>query len=634
MLFFLGQDRSYLSEEAKPNGLLRVVCVGDSMTYGQGCLSTETFPFQLERTLNAVLWKQQVEVINGGVCGYSIHDAWNRYLDKFVHFRPDLVILTVCDNDAELYNHREATIEQVKRMTYVEFSEACYDPNGEHFPYFCLLLRDIAEYVCSGGPPVLVSFYDIHGGQHRERLMPRVRDACYAAEVPFADLSQDFLDTAAATHNKMLKVSDVDAHPSPIAHGIAARRLARTILEHNLLPQSSETISPESDIVRECFMRTDRMVQSGSNAGKAFFFLKRSLAAKRDSRVRMRLTKDNLLDDVSYQKLLDCLDQTWRCFITLSVWESYYAGFRADIDQFNFGMSLCDMAMARLAKTLFVLRKRLADLSLPLVDEFQKISKQEAISDGQDFHAIVKKLSSWQQKHLRLQEFATQTFQLSREAESPLSFSAGLLATRLESLERQVMPLWREVEAILATSDKHLTCYMTLAEQVAQQENDDLVQTLNRAYWLLEETVNHVDFCLTAVRHDNLALLARASEHEIRSCLTSLQVTVTAPEHRRTFSNEEPLSLEVWVKSFAPFGRVVSDIHTILRDGMPHMYRFELPFFVDAELRLGIKGGQDVEIGVVRIFNAEDRHITLSPANFTVENDRQIYRVDRVFVPL
>lgn len=634
MLFFLGQDRSYLNEGAKPEGLLRVVCVGDSMTYGQGCLATETLPFQLESILNAVLWNQQVEVVNGGVCGYSIHDAWNRYLDKFLRFRPDLVVLTVCDNDAELYNHREAMSEQVRRMTYLEFSEACYDPNGEHFSYFRLLLEDVAEHVRCGGPSVLISFYDIHGGQHRERIMPRVRDACRDAGVPFADLSQDFLDTGAATHNKLLKVSAADAHPSVIAHGIAARRLARVILEYNLLPQSSESTAPEPDVVRECFTRAEQMVQIGANAGKAFFFLKRSLAAKRDSRARLQLTDDDLLDDVSYQKALASLDRTWRRFIALSVWESYYGGFRVDINQFNFGLSLCDMALARLAKTLFVLKKRIADLSLPMVDEFQKVFNQEANLDNQDFHALAERLAGWRQKHLRVQEFATRTFGTSKDVESLLPSSDALLAARLEELERQVTLLWREVEAILDAADKHFACYATLAQQIAQDDHNDLSRTLDRAYWLLEETAKHFDFCLTAVRHDNLSLLARTSENEIRSCLTSVQVPVTAPEYKRTFSNEKPLSLEIQVKSFAPFSRVVSDIHTIVQDGIPHVYRFDLPFFVDAELRLGLKGGQDVEVGTVRLSNAEDRPITLSPANFVVENDGQIYRVNRVFVPL
>lgn len=159
-------------------------------------------------------------------------------------------------------------------------------------------------------------------------------------------------------------------------------------------------------------------------------------------------------------------------------------------------------------------------------------------------------------------------------------------------------------------------------------------QGLARTYGLLEEAVGHIDFCLTAVRHDNLALLARTSRHNIQSCLTTLQVQVTAPAHEYKLFNEEPLSLEVQVKSFAPFGRVVSDIHTIVRDGSTRVYRFQLPFFLDAEIRLGLKGAQGVEIGMVQLSNAEDRSITLSPANFVVENSGQVYRADRVFVPL
>lgn len=368
---FLGQDRSYLNEEAKPEGLLRVVCVGDSMTYGQGCLPTETLPFQLESVLNAALWNQQVEVINGGVCGYSIHDAWGRYVAKFARFRPDLVVLTVCDNDAELYNQPDATDELVKQQTYTQFSEACYDPQGEHFPYFRLLLKDIANVMINEGPPVLVAFYDIHGHSHRERLMPRVRDACNEAGVPFADLSQDFLGNEDATRNKLLRVSNADGHPSALAHGIAARRMARVILERTLLPQPQVLPISEYDLFQQCIARADQMIQSNANAGKALFLLKRTLIAKRDSRGRLQMAEAELMSEMEYRKVLTSLDLTWRRFIALTIWESYLQGFRDDINQFGFGLSLFDMALARFSKSLYVLEKRLTDPTLPLSLSFR-----------------------------------------------------------------------------------------------------------------------------------------------------------------------------------------------------------------------------------------------------------------------
>ena len=59
------------------------------------------------------------------------------------------------------------------------------------------------------------------------------------------------------------------------------------------------------------------------------FQIKRSLAAKRDSRARMQLRDDDLLDDASYQEALASLDRTWRQFVALTIWESYLVGFRS-----------------------------------------------------------------------------------------------------------------------------------------------------------------------------------------------------------------------------------------------------------------------------------------------------------------
>lgn len=648
MLFFLGQDRSYLNEKAKPEGMLRVVCVGDSMTFGQGCLPTQTMPFQLENILNTALWERQMEVINGGVCGYSIHDAWNRYLDKFADYKANLVILTVCDNDAELYNHRESKDKNVLKKTYIEFSEDCYNPAGEHFPYFRLILKDIANYVYEEKVPVLIAFYDIHGGQHREKIMPRIRDACFDAKLPFADLSEDFLETAAATNNKLLKVSSVDAHPSALAHGIAARRLARFIIKENLLfNQDSNSIS-ETTIFQNCMKTADQQTFLSSNLGKILFHLKRTMNAKRDSRSRIKLADSELVNDMDYKKMLTSLNQTWRQFIDLTIWESYFYGFRDDIKQFGFGLSLFDMDVSRLAKSMYVLEKRLQDNSLPIVIEFQMPMDEKYISTSdnlEDIQTITsnflisnakQKVNIWKQKYLRAKEFFFNSNRVNTEQEEIklLPNMDNILQSRLESLKLQILPLWQQVECIFDTLERHFARIENITVLIIKQNQPNSVKSLERVYGLLERAIKHLDFCLTALRFDNLNLISRASENDIQSCLTTIQVRLTAPAFEQVYTNKEPLSLEIQVRSFAPFRHVVSDVHTVVGNGTPYVYCFQLPFFMDAELCLGLKGGQGVELETVQLFNAEDRPITLSPANFEIENDGQIFRANRVFVPL
>lgn len=648
MLFFLGQDRSYLSDPHRPaEGMLRIVCVGDSMTFGQGSLPNQTLPFQLEGCLNAALWERQVEVVNGGVCGYSIHDAWARYLAKFAQDRPDVVVVLVCDNDAELYNHREAVEEHVQRLSYLEFSELCYDPAGEHFPYFRLLLRDMAEHTAEGGPPVVVAFYDIHGGEHRDLLMPRVRDACRAAGIGFADLSQEFLDTAAATRNKHLKVSDADHHPSPLAHGIAARRLARCLIEAGLLSRAVGPLPSEAEVVRGCMERAAAAIRDGGAAGKALYLLKRTLAAKRDSRARLSLAADARMSEADHRLALEALDRTWRRSVDLSVWQGYFDSVKAEIDQFDFGLRLFDLAQWRLTKSLFVLERRLADTSLPVVGQFQLPRGRQFLAEGLrppspegpvpgEVEALATRVATWKAKLGVVRDFAARCFPqdcgAAGSAGEALQEVASLLGSQLSSIEPQMLALWREAGGMLDAAGAHIERFQTAAVR-ARGEGPGHQAALSRAWGLLEELVGHLDFCLTAAQFDNLNLLARTSSRPIQSGLTTIQVQVTSPKCDRPFTSDEPLSLEVQVRPTGPFGRPVSDIHTIVRDGTTRLYEFALPFFVMGELRLGLERGQELRLGTVRLSNADDRAITLEPEEFGVENDGQVFRA-RVLVPL
>lgn len=643
MLFFLGQDRSYLSDAPKPEGLLRILCVGDSMTFGQGCLPTETFPFQLETTLNAALWERQVEVINGGVCGYSIHDAWSRYLDKFARFQPDLVVVTVCDNDAELYNHREAIEEHVRRQTYLEFSESCYDPAGEHFPYFRLLLDDMARHTAEGGPPVAVAFYDIHGGNHRALLMPRVRDACCAAGVAFIDLSQDFLGDASATNNRHLKVSDADHHPSPLAHGIAARRLGRSLIAAHLTPHPDGRLTPEEDLTKQCIARAEHSIRSGADPGQTLFFLKRTLAAKRDSRLRLQLPAQALLSEAQYQSLLAALDCTWRRFVNLTVWESYLEAMRTGREQFDFGLRLFDLSRQRLLKCLFVLEKRLANSSLPVVGQFQmphshhpapaSLTAASAAPEFGETGALLARVETWREKLTRARDYAARSFCTDSDVADLLPEAAARVAARLQATEQRVRPMWHEAERLITAAVNDLRRFCVLRQQSRRPDGPDFSPALGRAWGFLEEMLGHLDFALTPVRFDDLNLLARSSPTPIATSFTTIQVELTVPRCDQPFTNDEPLSLEVQVRSSGPSGRITSDIHTVVRDGTARCYSLQVPFFVDAELRLGLDDGHEVQLGTVRLANAEDRPITLEATEFTAEKERHAFRT-RVLVPL
>lgn len=90
----------------KPAGMFRVLVLGDSQTSGYGT-NEETYPGHLETLAQERAGGQLVEVVNGGVDGYSPQQAY-LWLRKYgVPLQPDLVIFAVyAGNDvADLVQH-------------------------------------------------------------------------------------------------------------------------------------------------------------------------------------------------------------------------------------------------------------------------------------------------------------------------------------------------------------------------------------------------------------------------------------------------------------------------------------------------------------------------------------------------
>lgn len=94
------RDREYTS--AKPADVFRILCLGDSTTFGHALPIDETYHSLLEEMLN-LAWQGsgiRYEVINAGVTGYSSAQCLAMYKHRGRKFRPDLVLLYTGPNDA------------------------------------------------------------------------------------------------------------------------------------------------------------------------------------------------------------------------------------------------------------------------------------------------------------------------------------------------------------------------------------------------------------------------------------------------------------------------------------------------------------------------------------------------------
>jgi hypothetical protein len=89
----LRSPRAGLSFAAMP-AKRRIAVVGDSFTFGLEVRYEDTWPRQLERALGP-----EFQVLNFGVDGYGVDQAFLRYRRDVLAWRPEIVILGVIDDD-------------------------------------------------------------------------------------------------------------------------------------------------------------------------------------------------------------------------------------------------------------------------------------------------------------------------------------------------------------------------------------------------------------------------------------------------------------------------------------------------------------------------------------------------------
>ncbi len=78
----------------KPPGVTRILCLGESTTFGQpGDDDVAIWPARLEHLLNADAGDNAYEVLNGSAAGYTVYDSRLQFDHRLAQFEPDAVII-------------------------------------------------------------------------------------------------------------------------------------------------------------------------------------------------------------------------------------------------------------------------------------------------------------------------------------------------------------------------------------------------------------------------------------------------------------------------------------------------------------------------------------------------------------
>lgn len=120
--------RDYEYPEEKPEGTIRIVCLGDSFTAGDGVYMEETYPKILESILNERYGElNKFEVINTAVVSYSTAEEWYVLRKWGMRFDPDIVLIGFYLNDSSPSTWRYLELKKAgyqmppRQLTHYEF---------------------------------------------------------------------------------------------------------------------------------------------------------------------------------------------------------------------------------------------------------------------------------------------------------------------------------------------------------------------------------------------------------------------------------------------------------------------------------------------------------------------------------
>jgi lysophospholipase L1-like esterase len=91
--------RDALYARPKPDGVFRVVVLGDSLSFGYGVEEAEAYPQVLEELLSEFVPDFRIEVVNLGVGGYNAYNEAELLKGVGQSYEPDLVLVQFCIND-------------------------------------------------------------------------------------------------------------------------------------------------------------------------------------------------------------------------------------------------------------------------------------------------------------------------------------------------------------------------------------------------------------------------------------------------------------------------------------------------------------------------------------------------------
>lgn len=260
------RDRKELTYD-KPQGETRVLCLGDSFTFGWGVPAELAWPRRIEAEFPS---ETRLRTVNTGAAGtLYVDEYWWALRDRFGRFDPDVVLVTLCLNDVALIPdtinwfrpQRHAALRRSSRLADLLIglfldppNQLRLDPGPDYGrvlldlpadnPLFALRAEKHEYFWGSGGPQAALRELRDHCHQRGIAfgvvVWPLFQGLERREDYPFHTLHEvvagfcraegirhlDLLDTFLGRESRSLWVDPADAHGNEIAHALASPPIA------------------------------------------------------------------------------------------------------------------------------------------------------------------------------------------------------------------------------------------------------------------------------------------------------------------------------------------------------------------------------------------------------------------------
>jgi lysophospholipase L1-like esterase len=156
--------RSAEFAKVKPPGTFRIVCLGDSWTFGSNVDQNEAYPQQLMALLERNFPRANFEVLNLGVMGYSSYQGLRLLKRQALDLQPDLVLIGFAMNDSHVSGYRDKEMQDHKESRTAATTVVRLAQKSELYKLLSYLMRSMMEKPTSIGEQLKASATTGRGG--------------------------------------------------------------------------------------------------------------------------------------------------------------------------------------------------------------------------------------------------------------------------------------------------------------------------------------------------------------------------------------------------------------------------------------------------------------------------------------